>query len=329
MPFAKHYRAISQNKLLLVALWSLVSIGGAMCLDYIVTIVILRDYPGYTPIETLFISSLITVPITYALVGSRFKLRKAYDDLALSRDQVISADQKKTQFFANVSHELRTPLNAILGFSELLSLEIFAGKRVEYAALIHASGSHLLDLVNDLLDLSCIEAGRFELREETLDLRDIMGDCAKIIEPRLRSAKLKLVIAADNDLPLMYADKRAIKQILLNLLANAIKFSPEGNEIEAFTTLSKSGELNFGVQDWGNGIAQDELGKIFERFGQGHHEIARAEQGTGLGLPIVKGLSEILGGSVALESTLGVGTRVTVWLPANRIEAADLQARSA
>ena len=300
-------------------LWSATAVAGAMVTDYVITILLLRDYPGYTPLETLVVAIMVTVPIAYALVAGRFKLRKAYDDLAISRDMAIKADLTKTQFFANVSHELRTPLNAILGFSELLGLDVFAGKRVEYSRVIHDSASHLLDLVNDLLDLSRIEAGKVELQNETVCLRDLIGDCAKTIEPRLRASKLRLAMALGTNLPDVIGDRRALKQILLNLLTNAIKFSQTDGLIEVFAAVAPSGELTFGVGDEGIGIAEEDQIRVFERFGQGRQDVLAAEKGAGLGLPIVRGLAEAHGGRVTMESRMAKGTRVTVWLPLERL----------
>jgi signal transduction histidine kinase len=165
-----------REKLITTLLWSAIPIAGAMLVDYVITIALLRDYQAYTPFVTLCITTIVTLPTAYALVSGRLDLRNMRDDLAAARDAAISADQTKTQFLANMSHELRTPLNAILGFSELLALDIFAEKRVEYARLIHNSGAHLLDLINDLLDLSRIEAGKFELHDAIVSLEELIEE---------------------------------------------------------------------------------------------------------------------------------------------------------
>jgi signal transduction histidine kinase len=308
-----------RSKLLSVLIWSATAVAGAMITDYVVTILLLKDYPAYTPFETLVVAIVVTIPITYALVASRFNLRKAHDDLAISRDTAIKADLAKTQFFANMSHELRTPLNAILGFSELLGLDAFADQRAEYSRLIHDAGSHLLDLVNDLLDLSRIEAGKFELHDEIVCLRDLIAECARTVEPRLRASKLRFTTALSPDLPDVIGDRRALKQILLNLLTNAIKFSRTDGLVEVFAAVVPSGELTFGVRDDGVGIAEEDQIRVFERFGQGRHDATAAEKGAGLGLPIVKGLAEAHGGRVAMKSQPAQGTCVTVWLPPERL----------
>ena len=149
-----------REKLITTLLWSAVLIAAALLGDYSINVVLLHDYAGFTPLVTLSLSTIITIPTVFAFVNGRLNLRKARDEFHSARDAAISANLTKTQFLANMSHELRTPLNAILGFSELLTLDAYAGKRAEYAALIHESGAHLLGLVNDLLDLSRIEAVR-------------------------------------------------------------------------------------------------------------------------------------------------------------------------
>jgi cell cycle sensor histidine kinase DivJ len=290
-----------------------------MVVDYVVTILILHNYPGYTPLITLCIASLVSVPTTYVLVSSKLNLRKARDELTAARDVAVNANQSKTLFFANMSHELRTPLNAIIGFSQLLEADTFAAKRAEYARLIYESGQHLLDLVDELLDISKIEAGRLRLDDSDVLLDDVIAECCGIVEPRLRTGHLRLVRNIANDLPPVTGDHRALKQIVLNLLTNAIKFSETRGRIEVFASLLSSGEIAFGVRDEGIGIASEDQARVFERYGRARHEITHVREGTGLGLPIVKGLVEALGGRIVLESELGSGTCVTVWLPADRV----------
>jgi cell cycle sensor histidine kinase DivJ len=247
-------------------------------------------------------------------------LRRARDDLAAARDAAIEASRAKTNFLANMSHELRTPLNAILGFAELLSINGFAERRVEYAQLIHGSGTHLLGLVNDLLDLSRIEAGKLELQNEVVCMERLIDECLTTVGPRARNGALKLVTNLERPLPKVFGDRRALCQILLNLLANAIKFTDRGGSVEVFARSSE--EFAFGVRDSGVGIAAEDQQRVFERFGQARHDVASAEKGTGLGLPIVRGLTEAHGGRVTLESCVGQGTSVTVWLPGDCIREA-------
>ena len=249
-------------------------------------------------------------------------LRRARDDLAAARDAAIEASRAKTNFLANMSHELRTPLNAIIGFAELLSINGFAERRVEYAQLIHGSGTHLLGLVNDLLDLSRIEAGKLELQNEEDCMERLIDECLTTVGPRARNGALKLVTNLERPLPKLFGDRRALRQILLNLLANAIKFTDRGGSVEVFARHKPFEEFAFGVRDSGVGIAAEDQQRVFERFGQARHDVASTEKGTGLGLPIVRGLTEAHGGRVTLESCVGQRTSVTVWLPSDCIREA-------
>ncbi|HEY1707020.1 MAG TPA: HAMP domain-containing sensor histidine kinase [Rhizomicrobium sp.] len=315
-----------REKIVTTLVWSAMCIAGAMAADYLVTIVLLRAYASYAPLITLAVATIVSLPTTYTLVSGRINLRRARDELTKARDAALEADRAKSLFFSNMSHELRTPLNAILGFSELLSLDIFAEKRVEYAGLINNAGSHLLDLVNDLLDLSRIEAGKLELHLEPLGLATLIEECANTVEPRVRAAKLRLVRNIERSLPDATVDRRALKQILFNLLGNAIKFSEPDKTIEVFAALVTSGELAFGVKDQGVGIAPEDLAHVFERFGQARHDVSNPQEGAGLGLPIVKGLVDAHGGRIEMESAVGRGTCVTVWLPASATVAREAKA---
>ncbi|MBL6936205.1 MAG: HAMP domain-containing histidine kinase [Alphaproteobacteria bacterium] len=307
-----------REKLIATLWWSALCIAGAMASDYVITILILDDWAAYTPLVTLATATVVTLPVSYALVSSRYDLRRARDELAAARDIAVNADKNKTLFFSNMTHELRTPLNAIIAFSEMLGSELFAPKRVEYARLIHSSGTHLLSLVNDLLDLSRIEDGRLELHDEVLDLDVLMRDCIETVSARARGREVRLACSIPQQLPLVRADQRALKQIVLNLLTNAIKFSHPGGIVEAFARLEADG-IVFGVEDYGVGIAPENHARVFERFGQVRQEISGIEKGTGLGLPIVKGLAEAHGGAVSLSSKLGEGTSIAVTLAAERI----------
>jgi signal transduction histidine kinase len=222
-------------------------------------------------------------------------------------------------FFANMSHELRTPLNAIIGFSELLGADIFAAKRTEYAGLIHSSGLHLLDLVNDLLEISRMEAGKLQLRDEPVAIAPLIDDCISTVEPRARAARLRFLRDIQIDIAEVIADRRALKQIVLNLLTNAIKFSKPGDRIEVFASTAPTGEVAIGVRDEGIGIAPDDQARVFEPFKRTRNDVLNVHESTGLGLPIVKGLAEAHGGRVELTSAAGQGTTVTVWLPAARV----------
>jgi len=241
------------------------------------------------------------------------------------REQAEAANLAKSQFLANMSHELRTPLNAILGFSEIISSRIFAKddeRTVEYANLIHSSGKHLLALINDILDLAKIEAGRWQLQEAEVNLHSIAADALQQVRWRAQNDHIVLENAVDPDLETVHADERSLKQILLNLLSNAVKFTPENGTVRIFARRHVDGGMLVGVSDTGIGIAPQDQAKVFDSFGQGKHDVAIADKGTGLGLTIVKGLAEAHGGTVRLESEVGVGTTVTLRLPANRVIAA-------
>ena len=238
------------------------------------------------------------------------------------REQAEAASLAKSQFLANMSHELRTPLNAILGFSEMIASRIFEKdpeRNVEYAQLVNSSGKHLLALINDILDLAKIEAGRWKLEESELDLHRVAEDALQFVAWRAKDTNAALVNSIDPGLELVYGDERAIKQILLNLLSNAVKFTPEHGTVTAFAQRAEDGGMLVGVMDTGVGIAAEDQGAVFDSFGQGRHDVAMVDKGTGLGLAIVKGLVEAHGGRIDLESQVGKGTRVTVHLPAIRV----------
>jgi two-component system cell cycle sensor histidine kinase PleC len=238
------------------------------------------------------------------------------------REKAEAASLAKSQFLANMSHELRTPLNAILGFSEMIATRLFEkdpDRNVEYAGLIHSSGQHLLTLINDILDLAKIEAGRWKLEDVELNLHSIAEDTLQLVQWRAKDNGAILENAIDLNLPYVYGDERAIKQVMLNLLSNAVKFTPEHGKVTAFAAMNAEGGITFGVGDTGVGISPEDQTRVFDSFGQGKHDVAIADKGTGLGLAIVKGLAEAHGGKVSLESQVGKGTRVMVHLPAVRV----------
>jgi len=249
-----------------------------------------------------------------------------------ARLRAEAASLAKSQFLANMSHELRTPLNAILGFSEIIETNAAHGDTVkdsEYAGLINKSGQHLLTLINDILDLAKIEAGRFVISEAEFDLERLIDEAGELMAPKaeVRGCRLAKEVAAD--LPHLYADERAVKQVLLNLLSNAVKFTPKGGMVTCFARVESDGRIALGVRDTGIGIAEADRALVFQKFGQGRHDIVSADRGTGLGLPIVKGLVEAHGGAIALESEITRGTTVTVRFPAARARPARQRAKAA
>jgi two-component system cell cycle sensor histidine kinase PleC len=240
-----------------------------------------------------------------------------------ARRKAEEANLAKSRFLATMSHELRTPLNAILGFSEVMKGEVFGPHSTEsykeYSADIHSSGQHLLNLINEILDLSRIEAGKYELKEEALSLAAVVEDAHHMLKLRSKAKAQTIREVVEPDLPRVWADERAIRQIVLNLLTNAIKFTPQGGEIVIKAGWTKSGGQYVSVVDSGPGIPEDELPTVMESFGRGSLALKTAEQGTGLGLPIVKGLVELHGGVFNLNSRLRIGTEVTFTIPAERV----------
>jgi len=247
-------------------------------------------------------------------------LRSQSTELLKRREEADHANRAKSQFLANMSHELRTPLNAIIGFSDLMRNSVFgpigSPKYLGYARDIHRSGEHLLGLINGVLDMSKIEAGRYDLQIEDVHLGNIASDCARIVSVPAEQAMIALAAAFDSELPLVRADARALKQILLNLLSNAVKFTPKGGRVSVTAASVPDDMIAISVTDTGIGIAEDELGRVFEPFRQAESATARNYGGTGLGLAITKRLVELNGGSLVIESRVGVGTTVTILIPA-------------
>ncbi|WP_338531760.1 sensor histidine kinase [Nitratireductor thuwali] len=246
---------------------------------------------------------------------------KAMSDEARRRAE--EANLAKSRFLASMSHELRTPLNAILGFSEVMAKEVLGPIQNdtyrEYANDVHESGQHLLDLINEILDLSRIEAGRYQLNEEPILLAAIVQESCRMVELKLHAKGIRLVQQIEPALPPMVADERAIRQIMLNLLSNAVKFTPSGGEIRVRVGWTVGGGQYLAVRDNGPGIPQDEIPVVLAAFGQGSIAIKSAEQGTGLGLPIVQGLTSLHGGQFDLKSKLREGTEAIVAFPASRV----------
>jgi two-component system, cell cycle sensor histidine kinase PleC len=245
----------------------------------------------------------------------------AFSDEARRRAE--AASMAKSRFLATMSHELRTPLNAILGFSEIMKEEIL-GPMVNptykaYARDINESGQHLLNLINEILDLSRIEAGRYELHEEPVVLKDIAEECERLLRIRAESKALRIVENFTPNLPRLWADERAVRQVCLNLLSNAIKFTPSEGEVVVKVGVNAKGEQFLSVKDSGPGIADEEIPMVMSAFGQGAASHDSAEGGSGLGLPIVKGLMELHGGAFELRSRLREGTDAIVTFPRERI----------
>jgi two-component system cell cycle sensor histidine kinase PleC len=246
---------------------------------------------------------------------------KATSDEARRRAE--GANVAKSRFLATMSHELRTPLNAILGFSEVMKAELLGPianpTYKEYAANVHYSGSHLLHLINEILDISRIEAGRYDLREESIRLVDVAEDCHRLLKLRAESKNLTIELDLDQSLPMVWADERAMRQVCLNLLSNALKFTPRGGRVTLSVYREPVGSQTLSIRDTGPGIPREEIPRIMQAFGQGSLAQENAEGGTGLGLPIVKSLVELHEGVFELRSELRKGTEVLVTLPRQRV----------
>jgi len=257
------------------------------------------------------------------LVERGDELARSQRDLRLAKEQAEVASRTKSQFLANMSHELRTPLNAIIGFAEVIERELFGPVGVAqyamYAADIHRSGQHLLSLISDILDLSKVEAGRFEIVEQDFTLMEAIDEAKRLLEIRAEKAGLAMSSETGTDVARLYADRKLVSQALLNLLSNAVKFTPAGGQIR-ITALreSSSGDLLISVSDTGIGMAPEEIPRALEPFGQVDGSLARRYDGTGLGLTITKAFIEMHGGTLTLDSEKGRGTTATIRLPSWR-----------
>jgi Amt family ammonium transporter len=277
------------------------------------------------PVRVEHGSEVETVAIQYNRVVTKIrrdskKLEKAYDEILKAKAAAESASLAKTSFLANMSHELRTPLNAIIGFSELMQNEAFGplsgeGRYKEYSETIHEAGTHLLSLVNDLLEHSRIESGQAEIREGDIDLQRLIGSIARMTQDAANRAEVELSVDLDDDIPILVGDERLVKQIVLNLVSNAIKFTNPKGRVQIIARLEADNRIALVVSDTGIGMSRDGIAEAMEPFKQLQDHHAKEYAGTGLGLPLVKAMLRMHQGTLTIDSIEGHGTTATARFP--------------
>ena len=249
------------------------------------------------------------------------EIRERQNGLLIAKTQSEEANRAKSEFLANMSHELRTPLNAIVGFSELIKGETFGPikekRYVGYADDILHSGYHLMSIIDDVLDMSKFEAGHSSARKTRFDLSEVAGECVRMTAEQARQKSIQFKSDLSKEIPTVHADEKMIKQVILNLLSNAIKFTDANGSVTLRTALEGDGNYTITVADTGIGIAQENLEIIFEPFRQIDSTIERQHGGTGLGLPLVKAMVDMHGGTLVIDSEIDKGTTIVITLPLN------------
>jgi PAS domain S-box-containing protein len=276
--------------------------------------------------ENWFLWTLVKRGVHIYAVAHDFSAhRAAADALKAAKESAEQANETKTQFLANMSHELRTPLNAVIGFSQTLALGLhgpLTPKQLEYVTDIGRAGEHLLGIVSELLDLSVIDSGAMVLSEHLFAPADVVADAIALIRPKAEAADIVLETDIPSGLPQLRADRGKIRQILVNFLSNAVKFTPAGRRISLSAALTPAGEMIFSIKDEGIGINPADIAQVLSPFGKTKSAYARSHGGVGLGLPLARRLAELHGGAISLESAPGAGTLACLSLPAGRVERA-------
>jgi two-component system cell cycle sensor histidine kinase PleC len=317
-------------------LWRIVGYQRIEKLPLVVQVALSQDEALANWRRTTIVQAVVAIAILLVLCAMAFalnrqlrarlvaheQLRKTVGELETARARAEESSRVKSQFMANMSHELRTPLNAIIGFSEVIRDAIMgpvAARYRDYARDIHSSGTHLLHLIGEVLDLSKIEVGRLELHEEPVDLAKVIGDCHRLIAERATSGGLDITVELPAKLPVIRGDELRLKQIILNLLSNAVKFTPPGGRVTLSIASTAEGGVALTVSDTGIGMKPEEIPIALEPFRQLDSALNRRYEGTGLGLPLAQRLAELHGGTLKIDSTAGGGTRVAINLPPERV----------
>lgn len=294
-----------------------------------VTLLTIITVLGYVPGILLMLAGVTRWFGLAIRLEKEIALRRATENTLHERTRQLSvalmeaqqANRAKTRFLANMSHEIRTPLNAIIGFSEMMNLRVFGeldDQYQEYAQMIHASGELLLDIINDILDLSKVEAGHFELDESEISLRACAEECLSIIEPSATANGVSTRLKLEAE-PVILADRRVTKQMILNLLSNSVKFTKSGGTIDLTVSMNEEGCPCVAVKDTGTGMTNAEMEIALQPFGQIEGVLTRRNRGTGLGLALVVTFIELHGGKLILKSEKGKGTEVSLTFPSDRI----------
>jgi two-component system, cell cycle sensor histidine kinase DivJ len=243
-------------------------------------------------------------------------------DLVAAKLRAEDANRAKSTFLANMSHELRTPLNAVIGFAEIIKNELLGAinepRYRDYAGDIHSSGKHLLQLINDILDMTKVEAGTYQLREDVCDIAKVVGDAAALVTNLAIQNELTVRVDVPDDIPFLFADERSVRQMLVNFLSNGIKFTPKGGSVAACARLEQDGAIAIAVVDTGIGMAQDDIPQALRAFQQLEGSHSRKHEGTGLGLSLTKAMLDLHEGTLQVDSKVGAGTTVTARFPPRR-----------